>query len=136
MIVRVLTLDRTREDHLRPPIGPNPSRRMFMAERGIELPHVEVDIRTGASILSIFPASARRWNSTMARSCRITAICEYLDEKYPGPSLIGSTPEQRGGRACGHGASINILELMANGFRFSDGQRCSRIVCTSHTPTI
>jgi glutathione S-transferase len=52
----------------------------------------------------------------------ITAICEYLDEKTAGASLIGSTPEERAEtRMWVRRIDLNILEPLANGFRFSEG---------------
>jgi glutathione S-transferase len=52
----------------------------------------------------------------------ITAICEYLDEKFPGTSLIGSTPEERAEtRMWTRRVDLNICEPLANGFRFSEG---------------
>jgi len=52
----------------------------------------------------------------------ITAICEYLDEKFPGKSLIGDTPEERAEtRMWTRRIDLNIAENMANGFRFSQG---------------
>jgi glutathione S-transferase len=110
-------------------IGPNPKVvRMFMAERGIDLPRVEVDIRAGENrrepYLAKNPAgqcpALQLDNGTIL--AEITSICEYLDEKYPGPSLIGATPEQRAEtRMWTRRVDLNIVEPMANGFRFSDG---------------
>jgi glutathione S-transferase len=110
-------------------IGPNPKVvRMFMAEKGIELPRVEVDIRGGENRREPFlaknpsgqcPALELDDGTIIAE---ITAICEYLDEKYPGPSLIGSTPEQRAEtRMWTRRIDLNIVEPMANGFRYTDG---------------
>ncbi len=110
-------------------IGPNPKVvRMFMAERGIELPRVEVDIRAGENRREPYlvknPAGqcpALQLDDGMILA-EITPICEYLDEKYPGPSLIGATPEQRAEtRMWTRRVDLNIVEPMANGFRFSDG---------------
>ena len=110
-------------------IGPNPKVvRMFMAEKGIELPRVEVDIRGGENRREPFlaknpsgqcPALELDDGTIIAE---ITAICEYLDEKYPGPSLIGGTPEQRAEtRMWTRRIDLNIVEPMANGFRYTDG---------------
>lgn len=110
-------------------IGPNPKVvRMFMAERGIELPRVDVDIRAGENRREPYlaknpagqcPALQLDDGTILAE---ITSICEYLDEKYPGPSLIGATPEQRAEtRMWTRRVDLNIVEPMANGFRFSDG---------------
>jgi glutathione S-transferase len=110
-------------------IGPNPRVvRMFMAEKGIDLPTVEVDLRGGENRREPYlaknpagqcPALELDDGTVLAE---ITAICEYLDEKYPGQSLIGSTPEQRAEtRMWSRRIDINILEPMANGFRYGDG---------------
>jgi glutathione S-transferase len=110
-------------------IGPNPRAvRIFMAERNIAIPCVEIDIRGGENrrepYLSKNPAgqcpALELDDGTVL--AEITAICEYLDEKFPGPSLIGSTPEQRAEtRMWSRRIDINILEPMANGFRYGDG---------------
>lgn len=120
-------------------IGPNPRVvRIFMAERGIELPRVEVDIRGGENRQPQFmaknpsatcPALELDDGTVLAE---ITAICEYLDEKTPGPSLIGSTPEERAEtRMWMRRIDLYILEPMTNGFRFSDGIKmfASRMHC-------
>lgn len=110
-------------------IGPNPKTvRMFMAEKGIELPKVEVDLLGGENrrepYLTKNPSGQLPCleldNGTAL--AEITAICEYLDEKFPGTSLIGRTPEERAEtRMWVRRIDLNIIEPMANGFRFSDG---------------
>ena len=120
-------------------IGPNPRVvRMFMAERGIDIPRVEVDLRGGENRREPYlaknpagqcPALELDDGTVLAE---ITAICEYLDEKYPGQSLIGSTPEQRAEtRMWSRRIDINILEPMANGFRFGEGLKMfeNRVHC-------
>src|SRR3954452_20595748 len=120
-------------------IGPNPKVvRMFMAERGIELPRVEVDLRGGENRREPYlaknpagqcPALELDDGSVLAE---ITAICEYLDEKYPGKSLIGDTPEQRAEtRMWTRRIDINIVDTMSNGFRYTDGLKMfqDRIHC-------
>ena len=112
-------------------IGPNPRVvRIFMAERGIELPKVEIDLRSGENRREPYlsknpsgqcPALELDDGTVIAE---ITAICEYLDEVTPGPSLIGSTPKERAEtRMWSRRIDLHILEPMANGFRFSDGLR-------------
>ncbi|MBV9860413.1 MAG: glutathione S-transferase family protein [Alphaproteobacteria bacterium] len=120
-------------------IGPNPKVvRMFMAEKGIELPTVEVDIRGGENrqdaYLAKNPAGqcpALELDDGRILS-EITAICEYLDEVNPGRSLIGSTPEERAEtRMWARRIDLNILEPMANGFRYGEGLKMfqNRIRC-------
>ncbi|HEY1795058.1 MAG TPA: glutathione S-transferase family protein [Stellaceae bacterium] len=110
-------------------IGPNPRAvRMFMAERGIDMPRVEIDLRGGENrrepYLTKNPAgqcpALELDNGSYITE--ITAICEYLDEKMPGPSLIGATPEEKAEtRMWTRRIDLNILEPMGNGFRFGAG---------------
>src|SRR5690349_3085787 len=61
-----------------------------------------------------------------------TAICEYLDEITPGPSLIGATPRERAEtRMWTRRIDLNIVEPLTNGFRFSQGLKLfqNRIRC-------
>lgn len=110
-------------------IGPNPHVvRMFMAERGITLPTEEVDIVSGHNrqegYLAINPAgqSPALQLDDGSLLTEIWPICEYLDETHPGESLFGATPEERGqSRRWTRWVDLNVLEPMANGFRFSEG---------------
>jgi glutathione S-transferase len=112
-------------------VGPNPRVvKMVMAEKGIEIPRVEVNLMAGEN----------RQDAHVARNpsgqmptlelddgrflSEITAICEYLDEKYPEPPLLGKTPEDRAiTRMWVRRVDLNICEPMANGFRSSEGLR-------------
>ncbi len=110
-------------------IGPNPKVvRMFMAEKGIELPKVEVDLMGNENRQDDYlkknphgqcPALELDDGKYLSE---ITVICEYLDEKKPGGDLIGATPEQRGEtRMWTRRVDLNICEPMANGFRYGEG---------------
>lgn len=120
-------------------IGPNPKVvRMFMAERGIDIPKEEVDLRGGENRREAFlainpagqlPALALDDGTVIAE---ILAICEYLDESQPGTSLIGATPEQRAlTRMWTRRIDLNIVEPMTNGFRYSRGLKlfADRVHC-------
>jgi glutathione S-transferase len=122
-------------------IGPNPKVvRVFMAERGISgIPTETIDLRGGENRKEPFlsknpagqcPALALDNGSVIAE---ITAICEYLDEVGPaGKTLIGSTPAERAEtRMWARRIDLNILEPMANGFRFGEGLKMfeNRIHC-------
>ena len=120
-------------------VGPNPRTvRMFMAERGAHADLVKVDIRGGENrqeaYLQTNPAGttpALELNDGQIIT-EITAICEYLDEITPGPSLIGATPLQRAQtRMWVRRIDLNIAEPMANGFRYSQGLKMfeNRIIC-------
>jgi glutathione S-transferase len=111
-------------------VGPNPRMvRMFMAEKGFEVPKIEVDLRGGENrrepYLKINPAGqcpALELDDGSVLT-EITAICEYIDEISTGtPSLIGATPEERARtRMWNRRIDLNIVEPGANGFRFAEG---------------
>jgi glutathione S-transferase len=120
-------------------IGPNPRVvRMFMAERGIDIPKMEIDLRGGENRREPFlkknpagqsPALELDNGTVLAE---VTAICEYLDEIAPGPSLIGATPEERAEtRMWTRRIDLNIVEPMGNGFRYGDGLKMfqNRVHC-------
>ena len=120
--------------------GPNPRMvRMFMAEKGIDIPKVEVDLLAGDNrkepYLKVNPAgqmpALELDDGTVI--AEITAICEYVDElKSDKPSLIGSTPAERAvTRMWTRRIDLNIVEPAANGFRFSEGLKLfqNRIRC-------
>ena len=110
-------------------VGPNPRIvRMFMAEKGIEIPKQAVDLRKGenreAEHLKRNPHGQMPTLELDDGSflSEITAICEYLEEKQPSPPLIGSTPEERAQcRMWTRRVDLNICEPLANGFRFGEG---------------
>jgi glutathione S-transferase len=121
-------------------IGPNPHVvRMFMKEKGIELPMEKVDLMTNENRQE---AHLKRNPSGQCPTLEldnghyiseITAICEYVDEKKKDtPSLIGNTPEERAEtRMWTRRIDLNICEPMANGFRFAEGLKMfqDRIRC-------
>ena len=83
-------------------IGPNPRIvRIFLAEKGIEMPKQWVDLRGGENRKT--EHLARNPHGQMptlelddgSYLAEITAICEYLEEIKPEPAMIGSTPKER-----------------------------------------
>lgn len=110
-------------------IGPNPRVvRIFLAEKGMNVPLVPVDLMAGENrrepYLSKNPAGGLPCLELDDGSflSEITAICEYLEEKQPKPALIGSTPEERAAtRMWVRRIDLNIVEPMANGFRYKEG---------------
>lgn len=110
-------------------LGPNPRCvRMFMAEKGITLPTIEIDILGGENRRPPYtdknpggqmPALELDDGRVLAET---VAICEYLEEKYPMPALIGSTPEERAEtRMWQRRVELNLTENLYNGFRFAEG---------------
>lgn len=122
-------------------IGPNPRMvRMFMAEKGVEVPKVEVDLRGGENRREPYVKGVNPAGQTPALELEdgtviteITAICEYVDEmKKDTPSLIGDTPEERARtRMWTRRIDLNIVEPGANGFRYAEGLKLfqSRVHC-------
>ncbi|MFN4177280.1 glutathione S-transferase family protein [Phenylobacterium sp.] len=110
-------------------VGPNPRVvKMFLAEKGLEVERVEVDLRGGENrrepYLKVNPAgqTPALELDDGARVTEITAICEYLEEVQPEPSLIGRTPQERAQtRMWVRRLDLKICEPMANGFRFGEG---------------
>jgi len=109
-------------------IGPNPRIvRMFMAEKGIEIPKQAVDLRKGenreAEHLRRNPHGQMPTLELDDGSylSEITAICEYLEEKNPKPAMIGSTAEERAEcRMWTRRVDLNIAEPLTNGYRFGE----------------
>ncbi|KTE10711.1 glutathione S-transferase family protein [Sphingopyxis sp. H115] len=111
-------------------VGPNPRVvKLFMAEKGIEIPEVTIDLRGGENRRAPYNVDVNPAGQTPALElddgsfiCEIIAICEYLDEKYPDTSLIGSTPEERADtRMWTRRIDLKICEPLTNGFRFAEG---------------
>lgn len=111
-------------------VGPNPKVvRMFASELGLEPEMVEVDIMAGENrkndYLKINPAGQSPALALDDGSVitEITAICEYLDDLQGSTSLIGTTAQERAEtRMWARRIDIAILEPMANGFRYGEGQ--------------
>ena len=82
--------------------APSPRRvRIFLAEKGISLPTVQVDLRNGEQFTDAFrainpdctvPALVLDDGTVIADAI---AICGYLEELHPEPPLIGTTPQER-----------------------------------------
>ena len=82
--------------------APSPRRvRIFLAEKGISIPTVQVDLRNGEQFSPAFrainpdctvPALVLDDGTVIADA---VAICGYLEEQHPEPPLIGTTPQER-----------------------------------------
>ena len=110
--------------------GPNPRVvKLFMAEKGITLPEVEIDLRGGENRREPYASQVNPAGQTPALELddgsfvtEITAICEYLDERFPENSLLGDTAGDRAKtRMWTRRVDLKFCEPMANGFRFAEG---------------
>ena len=111
-------------------IGPNPRVvRMFLAEKGLNIPVTEVDLLAGENRRGDYTAVNPHGTTPAlevesgSHIAEITVICEYLEELHPTPSLIGETPMQRAEtRMWTRRIDLNICEPMTNGFRATEGR--------------
>ena len=111
-------------------LGPNPRLvRMFMLEKGIELPLEEIDIMAGenrqAPYLEKNPAgelpSLELDDGSMI--AETTVICEYLEEQNPEPALIGATAAERAiTRTWTRRIEWSITGPMTDAFRSGPGE--------------
>ncbi len=83
-------------------LAPNPRRvRMYLAEKGIEVPTVQVNLRQGEQFREDFKAG----NPTLIVPALVLddgtlvtetmAICRYFEAVQPNPPLFGSTPREQ-----------------------------------------
>jgi glutathione S-transferase len=82
--------------------APSPRRvRIFLAEKGLHVPTVQVDLRNNEQLTPAFrainpdctvPVLVLDDGTTIADA---VAICAYFEETNPEPPLIGATPQQR-----------------------------------------
>lgn len=110
-------------------LGPNPQVvRMFLAELGVEMETVTVDIMSGENRqeghlnknpMGQLPTLELDDGTFLSE---ITAICEYLDDIKGGTDLIGTNPEERAlTRMWTRRISLNICEAMTTAFRGAEG---------------
>lgn len=110
-------------------MGPNPKVvRMFLAEKGVAVETVEVDMAGGENrrqpYLELNPMGQIPVLDTGkdGRISEITAICEYIEEIHPQPALIGTTAAERAEtRMWVRRLDLSILEPMGSGFRYGEG---------------
>ena len=83
-------------------LGPNPMAvRIFIAEKGMEVPRHQIDVMQqesrGEAFLKINPSGqcpVLVLDNGLAIA-ETTAICHYLEELQPDPPLLGGTPAER-----------------------------------------
>ena len=82
--------------------APSPRRvRLYLAEKGVSVPTVQVDLRNGEQFSPAFRAINPECTVPVleldngTRIADILAICRYFEEHYPEPRLMGRTAEQK-----------------------------------------
>jgi len=83
-------------------VAPNPRRvRIFLAEKGLSIPQVQVDLGklehktpefAALSPFQVIPALELDDGTVIGESI---AICRYIEELHPEPNLFGTTPLER-----------------------------------------
>jgi glutathione S-transferase len=105
--------------------APSPRRvRIFLAEKDVMLPMVQVDLRSGAHLENWFlrlnpwatvPVLELDDGTTISEA---SACCRYLEEIYPDPPLMGRTPTEKGVIAMwDHRCEIDGFLAAAEAFR-------------------
>jgi glutathione S-transferase len=110
-------------------VGPNPQVvKTFIAEKGIDIATEEIDIMKGDNRQAPYLAKNPGGGSPCLELddgsyiSEITAICEYLEDKYPDNPLIGSNAEEKAEvRMWTRRVDLNICEPMGTAFRSSEG---------------
>lgn len=111
-------------------LGPNPRLvRMFLAEKGVDLPTQQVDIMAGENrgddyrLRNPFGQMPSLQTDDGRVLAETAVICEYLEERHPAPPLVGTTPEERAEcRMWSRRIVLNVTEPMSNGFRWGEGR--------------
>jgi glutathione S-transferase len=110
-------------------LGPNPRLvRMFMLEKGIDIPTAEIDIMAGENrqpaYTDINPAGQMP-SLTLDDGNNIAetiVICECLEDAHPTPALIGSTLSERAQtRMWTRRIEFKINNPLTDAFRYAEG---------------
>lgn len=105
--------------------APNPRRvRIFLAEKGIEVPYEELDLMKGAlktpefaklNPLQRVPVLILDDGTPIAETM---AICRYFEEMQPQPALLGTGPRERAiVEMWNRRMEIHLLQCVAHAFR-------------------
>lgn len=102
--------------------------RMFLHEKGLELPSRQIDVFDGENrrrpFLDANPAGQTPALLLDDGTClsEAVAIMEYLEELHPTPPLIGTTPQERAqARMWQRRAELNITENIHNAYHYAEG---------------
>ncbi len=110
-------------------LGPNPRLvRMFLIEKGLEIPFEEVDIMGAENRQDAYLAKYSMGELPCLELDDGTvigqtiAICEYIEETQGGTPLVGATPEERAlTRMWIRSIEAKVNNPMTDGFRWAEG---------------
>lgn len=102
--------------------------RMFLTEKGLDLPRRQVDVFSGENRLPPFMAQNPAGQTPVlllddgSSLAEAVAIMDYLEERQPEPALIGRTPEERAvARQWQRRVELNITEFIHNAYHYAEG---------------
>jgi glutathione S-transferase len=107
------------------PLAPNPRRvRVFLAEKGIDIPRVTIDLGKMEQKSETYAAINPRMRTPALELddgsviCESVAICRYIEALHPEPNLFGRTAKEIGEiEMWGRRAELNLLATIASAFR-------------------
>ncbi len=131
--------------------APNPRVvRMFAAEKGIDLPIHALDLAGGETTQAPYITHINRTGQIPALVLdngfalrEVLPICEYLEEVFPEPPLIGATPEERAeARMWTRYIDLKYCETMSQACIVAEGEirehylRTNRLLPSSVAPDL
>lgn len=119
--------------------GPNPRRvRMYLLEKGVQVPMVEIDIlggeNRGAAYKKKNPAGqlpALELDDGFVLG-ETVSICRYIEDLHPNPPLIGTNAKQRAETDMWmRRVEFDVTSYMFDGFRYAEGLKLfeNRVRC-------
>jgi glutathione S-transferase len=107
------------------PLAPNPRRvRVFLAEKGVDIPKVTIDLGKMEQKSESYAAVNPRQRTPALELddgsvlCESVAICRYIEALHPEPNLFGKTAKEIGEiEMWGRRMELNLLATVASAFR-------------------
>lgn len=113
---------------------PNPRRlNIFMAEKGITIPRIQIDLLKGEQLEAAFHEKSPNCDVPTLElddgTCisQLNAVCRYLEALHPNPPLYGTTPEEIGAiemwnQICFTNGFQAVADLFRNGPDWFEGR--------------
>lgn len=122
-------------------MAPNPKRvAIFIAEKGVEIETIEVNIRAGEHKTPAFTAINPLQDLPLLQLDdgthinQVNAICRYIDDVFPEPPLYGRTPEERAKvESWNHRVQMEGIGAVTDAFRNSSPNFVGRAIAGPHS---